>query len=107
MLTMPHQRPQYYKNDLQLVDLDKKSLSDTLNKLRVAVLRGVDLIQAGDPPTKEWGSGGLFNGTPGMHYYANKTTLTEEKRRGPLLFLALLLLLSLFCFRSFSYFSPS
>lgn len=64
---MSYGRPQYYKNHLQPIEVNRNTLLETLKQLRVAVVRGVDLIQAGSPPTGDWDNGGMFNGVPGTH----------------------------------------
>lgn len=61
------ERPQYHENNLHPVDISQLSLRETLEELRIATNRGADLVQHGSPPEDEWGSKGMFNGTPGMH----------------------------------------
>lgn len=43
------ERPQYYINDLQPVNLETKSLVDTLYTLQDNVLRGLNMLQAVRP----------------------------------------------------------
>lgn len=63
---MPIERPQYYQNTLKPVDITPDSLRDILKELRIAAKLGADLVHHGSPPTDDWGSKGMFSGTPGM-----------------------------------------
>lgn len=63
---MPTERPQYYENDLKPVEISKESLQKTLKELRVAAIRGTEIVQNGSPPPSEWGAKGFFNGSPGI-----------------------------------------
>ncbi|KAK9482880.1 hypothetical protein V1527DRAFT_454615 [Lipomyces starkeyi] len=63
---MPTQRPQYYRNTLQPISIDKATLLKTLKDLRLAVRHGTELIQTGSSPPDHLDSGGIFNGTPGI-----------------------------------------
>ncbi|KAK9384245.1 hypothetical protein V1515DRAFT_542261, partial [Lipomyces mesembrius] len=59
------QRPQYYRNTLEPIRIDKATLLKTLEDLRLAVRHGSDVIQTGRPQPDHWDGGGLFNGTLG------------------------------------------
>ncbi|KAK2760701.1 hypothetical protein FQN54_001936 [Arachnomyces sp. PD_36] len=61
--------PQYYKNTLQPVDLDKEALLDTLAKLQTSIRHGIELIQTECPPPdprEERGPGTVYNGSLGI-----------------------------------------
>lgn len=66
------ERPQFYENDLEPVTVDKKSLLNTFELLRMAVVHGSDLIQSEIPPSGKWDHGGIFSGVPGTLTYAIK-----------------------------------
>lgn len=62
--------PQYFKNDLCLVPIDKESLQNTLTELREAIVRAFALLKANSPApdindTKAFGS--LYTGDNGRH----------------------------------------
>ena len=62
--------PQYFKNDLCLVPIDKASLQNTLTELREAIVRAFALLKANSPTpdindTKAFGS--LYTGDNGTH----------------------------------------
>lgn len=63
---MATQRPQYYQNTLEPIEINRESLQQTLQELRDAARRGADMVKEGSPPHGEWGIGGFFLGTPGM-----------------------------------------
>ena len=62
-------RPQYFKNGLEPVDIDKQSLSNALAELRAAVRRAVDLIKSKCPspdPNDHEAFGTIYNGSLGI-----------------------------------------
>jgi hypothetical protein len=65
---MASTRPQFYPNTLQPLSIDKSTLQDTLNDLRAAIRRGVDLINSSYPPpdpSDPTRFGTIFNGNLG------------------------------------------
>lgn len=49
-MTSGIERPQFYKNNLQSIDIDKHNLVKALADLRAAVVQGVEIIEASYPP---------------------------------------------------------
>ncbi|KAK9489754.1 hypothetical protein V1508DRAFT_442406 [Lipomyces doorenjongii] len=62
--SMATQRPQYYRNTLQPIRIDRETLLKTVNDLRQAVRYGSDLIQTGMPQSDDWDGRGIYNGSP-------------------------------------------
>ena len=63
---MPTDRPQYYQNNLNPIEISEDSLRNALKELRIAANRGVDLVKNGSPPG-ELSKAGLFNGPSGIY----------------------------------------
>ncbi|KAK9364912.1 hypothetical protein V1509DRAFT_451565 [Lipomyces kononenkoae] len=63
---MATQRPQYYRNTLEPIRIDKATLLKTLKDLRLAVRRGSALIQTAKLQPDDWDRGGIYNGSPGI-----------------------------------------
>lgn len=60
--------PQYFKNDLVPVKINRESLQNTLIDLQEAVRRGIELIKANSPPpdvTDSQAFGSIYNGDLG------------------------------------------
>ncbi|KAF3480129.1 uncharacterized protein GIQ15_05476 [Arthroderma uncinatum] len=73
--------PQYFKNDLYLVPVDKVSLRNTLSELRAAIVCGFALIKANSPApdindTKAFGS--LYNGDNGIAVMATRIAIQAK-----------------------------
>jgi NifB/MoaA-like Fe-S oxidoreductase len=62
---MSHNRPQFYNNTLELPNINKRNLQQTLADLQDAVLNGVRIIESGHPPSGEYDGKGIFNGEIG------------------------------------------
>jgi hypothetical protein len=60
------ERPQYFENTLALPSIDAVTLSDSLQKLRVAIRNGAQVVQENSSLPGEWGSYGLFGFFPGI-----------------------------------------
>ncbi|KAL4912342.1 hypothetical protein BDW62DRAFT_194828 [Aspergillus aurantiobrunneus] len=58
--------PQYYRNTLEPVHIDRISLQRTLQDLRAAVLDGVKIIESGDAPSGKDDGRGIFTGELGI-----------------------------------------
>ncbi|EEQ28771.1 conserved hypothetical protein [Microsporum canis CBS 113480] len=73
--------PQFFKNDLYLVPIDKVSLQSTLNELREAITRGFALIKANSPTpdindTRAFGS--LYTGDNGIAVMATRIAIQAK-----------------------------
>ncbi|KAK2872079.1 hypothetical protein FQN49_002581 [Arthroderma sp. PD_2] len=73
--------PQYFKNDLYLVPIDRVSLQNTLGELREAIVRGFTLIKANSPTpdindTKAFGT--LYNGDNGVALMATRIAIQAK-----------------------------
>lgn len=61
--------PQYFKNTLEPVDLDKEALLDILAQLQASIRRGIEQIQSECPPPDphdQRGFGSIYNGSLGI-----------------------------------------
>lgn len=71
--------PQYYQNDLQLVDTHKASLQDVLAEFRQAIAKGVSLIRQNVPlPSENDQYGTIYNGGLGISSAQWHGILKEE-----------------------------
>jgi hypothetical protein len=63
---MPTNNPQYYRNELDPLRIDKGTLLNILKELQSAVIHGTQLIQSNChvPDIPNYGS--IFSGTPGI-----------------------------------------
>ncbi|OAL73441.1 hypothetical protein A7D00_1467 [Trichophyton violaceum] len=73
--------PQYFKNDLCLVPIDKASLQNTLTELREAIVRAFALLKANSPTpdindTKAFGS--LYTGDNGIAVMATRIAIQAK-----------------------------
>lgn len=63
---MPTSRPQYYKNTLQPVEINRTNLKRILKELQLAVKQGTEVVRAGCPsPVDPFDYGSIYSGTPG------------------------------------------
>ncbi|KAL4796337.1 hypothetical protein BDV19DRAFT_388473 [Aspergillus venezuelensis] len=60
------ERPQFFDNNLKVAEIDEASLRQSLDELRTAVVKGVNIIEAGDHPTGEYDGRGIFTGELGI-----------------------------------------
>ncbi|KAL2825092.1 hypothetical protein BDW59DRAFT_162038 [Aspergillus cavernicola] len=60
------ERPSFYQNTLDLPQINPSTLQSTLEGLSKAVLNGVDIIEAGDPPSEQYDGRGIFSGGLGI-----------------------------------------
>ncbi|KAL1988189.1 hypothetical protein VTN96DRAFT_719 [Rasamsonia emersonii] len=64
---MPTSRPQYYKNTLQPVEINRTNLKRILKELQLAVKQGTEVVRAGCPsPVDPFDYGSIYSGTPGI-----------------------------------------
>ncbi|KAL5334158.1 hypothetical protein BJX70DRAFT_378989 [Aspergillus crustosus] len=63
---MSQERPQFYKNTLELLMINGTSLEQTLQELRVAVRNGVNMIESDYPPRGVYDGKGIFDGDIGI-----------------------------------------
>ncbi|KAI9934172.1 hypothetical protein ASPWEDRAFT_67057 [Aspergillus wentii DTO 134E9] len=63
---MTAERPQYYKNTLEPIAINRDELLGSLSELRAAVARGADMVQKNSPPAEEWGRAGWYLGNAGI-----------------------------------------
>ncbi|KAL1968910.1 hypothetical protein VTN77DRAFT_1271 [Rasamsonia byssochlamydoides] len=64
---MPASRPQYYKNTLQPIEINKANLKQALKELQLAVKQGTEVVRAGCPsPVDPSNYGSIYSGTPGI-----------------------------------------
>ena len=70
---MTDQLPQYYKNDLVLLQVqDESALRDTLHALQAAIRKGIDIIISecpGPETDKDASYGSIFTGHLGILYF--------------------------------------
>ncbi|KAL4962948.1 lanthionine synthetase C family protein [Aspergillus stella-maris] len=81
-------RPQFFDNNLKVAEVDEASLRQSLDDLRNAVLKGVNIIEAGDPATGEYDGRGIFTGELGvavayLRLAQQATALSEQEKDLP------------------------
>jgi hypothetical protein len=60
------ERPQYFENTLTPLSINTTTLFESLEKLRIAVHNGAELIQENTPLPETWGPNGIFRAFPGI-----------------------------------------
>ncbi|KAJ5948717.1 hypothetical protein N7454_002024 [Penicillium verhagenii] len=60
------ERPQYYENTLEPIEVNAASLAESLEELRAAVRYGAEAIHANETPQDKWPIGGMFKNLPGV-----------------------------------------
>ncbi|KAL4869865.1 hypothetical protein BDV12DRAFT_208191 [Aspergillus spectabilis] len=85
---MSQDRPQFYKNTLELPAVDKRALHQTLVDLQDAVLDGVRIIESGHPPSGQCDGKGIFGGDIGiglayLRLAQQTTSLTQNSESLP------------------------
>jgi hypothetical protein len=65
---MPANRPQYYRNELDSLKIDKATLLNVLKEFQSAVIHGTQLIQSNCPVPDISKYGSIFSGTPGISF---------------------------------------
>lgn len=65
---MADERPQFYENHLTPLTINTRSLSESLQELRLAVRNGAESVHKNEPIPDKWTIGGMFKHFPGTEF---------------------------------------